>query len=409
MSSTITKARPTVQAQREKPDPHKNPSPHRQPDLPLAVAADEKLQKAWNAATDDERLLGAELHELESRLHDTGIESYFQFAQWWHENYPKENKKNHRKGLAAVKGGAALSPFSTAQVYVIIRTISIYSYQAYRELKRKADANGVIITWTNLRTIANKLGKSEYKRIRQTVENQLVKKKMTEKQLKKLIGEYAPETITDAEREETPQPGKVFKSFVSTMKRNVSQCREMQETFAHLEKVIGDDAPEEMQAELREVLDMFDQMARFIEENRPRLEHSLQAVSVVTETEQEKEETVRRVAESVTKKMRSGKQPEPLQPEAPRLEPRRSEPRKEPHPKTERLLLAPGFNDEEDEMFDRSPRMTFRDDGDENEFGSLDDEDDDPDEWGDPDDEADPVFDEIGNIPVPTARHGIRR
>lgn len=399
MSSTITKDRNTAPSQRENPDLHENQ--HRQPELPLAIAADEKLLKAWNTATDDERLIGAELHELESRLHDTGIESYFLFAEWWHEHFPKGNKKNHQKGLAAVKGGAALSPFSVAQVYVIIRTISIYSYQAYRELKRKADANGVVITWTNLRTIANKLGKSEYKRIRQAVESQLVKKKMTEKQLKKLIGEYAPETITDIEREDTPRPGKIFKTFVSTMKRNVSQCREMQETFAHLEKAIGDDDPEEMKAELREVLDMFDQMARFIEENRPRLEHSLQAVSASTETEEENEATVRRVAESVMKKIQAGKQPESSRPE----------PRQEPHPKTERLILAPGFNDEDgEEMFDRSPRMTFRDDGDENEFGSLDDEyDDDPDQWDDPDDEEDPVFDEIGNIPPPSARHGTRR
>lgn len=359
MPSTLTRPpRKTIPSQEiPVPDQARPPAP------PPAVTGDEKILKAWNAATDDERRLGAELYELEARLHVSGIESYFRFAKWWHDRYPKVNKKNYQKGLGAVKGGAILSPFSVPQVYVIIRTISVYTCESYQELKAQAQANGVVITWTHLRTIANKLGKSEYKRIRQAVENQLVKKKMTEKQLLKLIAEYAPETITDIERSDSPRPGKVFKSFVSTLKRNVSQYQDFQDTINRIEQTILEENVEEVKTELQEALEMFDRMARFIEENRPRLENSLQSVSTATEQ----------------------------------------------RPETERLTLAPGFNGEDDDdILDRSPKMAFRDDGDEDEFGPSGDEfDDEPDDWDILDeDEDDPVFDEIGNIPTRPTRHG---
>lgn len=366
-----------------------------EPDIrtpPSAIAADEKKLAAWNSATDDERMLIAALYGLESDLCDTEIDRYLRFAQWWHVRYPKGNKVHYTRGMSAVKNGAALSPYSEQHVYAVLRTGRVYTLEAYQELKMRALENGIHLKWTCLKTLATKLGKPQYNKIRHAVEREMTKSRLTEKQMLKLIASYAPEVVAEKETaEESPKPTKVLRSFVSTMKRNVDKCNGLQETIVHLDRTIEEDDAEEVKAELREVLDMFDLMARFIEENRPRLEQSLKSVSIATESEDEKEETVRRVAESINKRIQAGKQ--------------------QPAPqRNQRLTLAPGFNDEDEEMFDRSPRMTFRDDGDENEFGSLDDQfDDDPDEWDDPDDEEDPVFDEIGNIPALPPRGGTRR
>jgi hypothetical protein len=78
-------------------------------------------------------------------------------------------------------------------VYTALKTTKFYGRSGYEALAKKAAANGVVITWTQLRVISERL--ADNKEVRTEIERELVQRKMTEMQLKALIDEKAPETI----------------------------------------------------------------------------------------------------------------------------------------------------------------------------------------------------------------------
>ena len=325
------------------------------------IMGDPKKRKKWDSASDDARFLGQALCELESRINVTGIESYFLFAKTWHERYPKGEKKQYERGKKSVDEGASMSPYSAKQVYSILKTIRTYSWEDYLRLADEATKNGVTIKWTHLRTISDRLGKTECRGLRHEVEEQLVSRQMTEALLNQLIDE-----LTNATGQEKTQPFTTkVRSFLSNLGKNVKQYDSWKNLIHNLESEFQGDSPEEIQttfSQVEKALEYFDLTAAFMAECRPMLETLHGEVGHLArhldETGQEHHQAVAdRVTDQVRTEKRQG------QSQAHR----------------ERLTLGDGYNE------DKTPIMDSLDDYE----GTT----------GDEFQSDDDIFEEIGNIP----------
>ena len=369
---------------------------------PSAVSVDGRRLKLWQNANEDERFLAEALCELQRYFHAVGIESYFRFADAWQCRYPKEDKKNHTRGLNSVKNGAAMSPYSASQVYTILKTIKVYPRDHYHKLAEQASASGLTIRWTHLRTIAARLGKKEYERVRREVEKKLVSQQMTEAQLKKLIDELAPDSaIAREEKEENKAASARLSSFLSSFKRNSGHYKPWLDVITKFEDEFQVDDPKEVKKAVelvRSTLDEFDRMRAFLDESRPILETIHRQVAFLTDHDPEQERNkTERIARSITEKVQTEKRHA--------VEQRRQR-------EGRRLKLAGEFADDDD--FDFVPKAVLRPgdefvtsrNGGDGEYSDLDgdefdDEEEEDSEDGDESDEwdDDDIFDEMGNIP----------
>lgn len=364
---------------RAEPVPQSVPpvEPERETPPPL-IAGDPKKRKQWESASDDARFLDKALCELGYRINVTGIESYFLFADAWYERYPKSQKKQYERGMKAVQEGAALSPYSANQVYSILNTIRIYGWEHYSALASQALANGVTIRWTHLRIIAERLGKSEFERVREEVERQMVAKQMTEATLKQLIDTLAPETATAR----TQPLKKQVSSLIADYGKSVRRFTHWGTVIERLECEFTGETSEEIEAtrnQIEMMLRYFDETVAFMEKNRPYLE-TLQGVVVTLDRAPEKPptETNLRIAQCISQSVAEQKNP---------VEPPRQA--RESH----RLVLSKGFNPN-----DPPPLASL----DEFENPETDEHDEWEEEWDEDeelDDESDPVFRESGDLP----------
>jgi hypothetical protein len=160
-------------------------------DIPVIIRNDEKKVKLWEKATDEERLASEIICDFQATNAKTGISAYFDFADKWNEAFP--NKRSYERGLSAVKKASRISGVSASTVYSILRTTKFYGRNGYESLAKKASVNGVILEWTLLRVIVNRL--AENKEVRTEIEREIVQRKVTEAQLNAMIDERAPETI----------------------------------------------------------------------------------------------------------------------------------------------------------------------------------------------------------------------
>ena len=239
---------------------------------PAYIVNDSRKLKKWNSADEDARFLGKALCEMGNRVNQTTIENHFFFADTWYQRYPKDDKKMYQRGMKSVQEGAALSPFSVKQVYYILKTIKLYSWPDYQALAAKASANHVTIRWTHLRTIADRLGKKEYRSIRREVESELVCRQMTEKLLNERIDELAPETIRTIEK---PIKSQVT-SIIANLGKNVKQYDHWRNVIDRFESEFQGETLEEVVSAREQVtaaLEYFDQTSRFITECREKLEN----------------------------------------------------------------------------------------------------------------------------------------
>lgn len=423
MTQTITTPKPVRKSPQQPPDrtsrKERAPAPStsappcsveassgpRQP--PPAIANDPQSLELWRNGTEDERFLGEELCALNNRTHATGIECYFRFSDAWFRRFPLEDRNNYKRGEQAVRNGAAMSHTAPSQVYFILKTIKVYPREKYRELARKAAENGLVVTWTHLRTIAERLGKSGLRNIRAKVEKFLVTQKMTEKQLNGLIDDLAPETVPKrAAKDDQDLPAKSqIKSIITSFKKHSSRYRHWLTAITRFEDEFRGDDPREVQAVLEQVrtaLDEFQRMAEFIDEGRPLLETLEQQVSFLADhDDQSTRQTTERIARSVQERLAADKSAE------------------RQRQQSGRLKLAGDFADDDD---DQVPEPALRDDdrfvassgtvvGDEpvmeeDDFDMEDEKDfdmdeEEDDEWDDPDEldeDGDELFDEMDDL-----------
>ncbi len=381
----------------------------REPQPTPIIAEDPRLLKLWQEANEDERFLGEALCRLNARMQSDGIESYFLFADLWYERYPKADAKYYKRGLNSVGKGSAIGSCKKSIVYAILKTIKIYSRAHYAELAAKAEPKGIVIGWSQLRMIAERLGKKEHRNIRREVEKQLVSRKLKVLELKRLIDDLAPETVAAAETVVAPKPARErMTTLIASFKRTSNRFQAWQEAITGYEDEIhGDDDPKEtkkVREQVEKALQEFDRMISFIEENRPALEMLRRQVSEPAATEPDTEKIARAVTERVERERQSATDRQSAAE-------RKPEPVGRPIP-SGRLKLAGEFAD------DPTPRTVLRDgdeyrgksftrndeaEGDENEFAGTDDEDDleyeEEEGWEDLDEDDDPVFTETGDIP----------
>ncbi len=347
------------------------------------IAEDPRLLKLWREANEDERFLGEALCRLNARMQADGIESYFRFADRWYERYPKDDAKYYKRGRNSVVKGAEIGSCKKSIVYAILKTIKIYTRGHYAELAEQAAPKGIVVGWSQLRMIAERLGKNEHRVVRREVEGQLVSRKMTVRELKRLIDELAPETVTDPEAGAAAKPAELT-TLIASFKRTANRFPAWKQAITLCENAIhGDDPGQTKKAgeQVEKALQEFDRMLSFIDENRPFLEMLR-----------------RRVAET----------PEPARPDTDRIAQAVRE-RVERERRSGRLKLAGEFADDEaaprtvlrdGDEYRGKPIARAEDEGDAYEFDGTDDEDEYGEGgWDDLDEEDDPVFTETGDIP----------
>jgi len=189
-------------------------------EIPFFIRNNPKSLKMWEEASVDERNAGLLLCEFQNRSTKAEILDRFDFADRWNDAFPKANRKLYDRGMEAIKMGAALAGVSPSTVYSILRTTAFYKRSGYEALHKKAEANGVEIPWILLRLIVERLEKNTEARTK--VEREIVRRRMTEAELNKLIDSVAPESArkksgTAAEKEMTA--AQHFAAMVSAFKK----------------------------------------------------------------------------------------------------------------------------------------------------------------------------------------------
>jgi hypothetical protein len=159
---------------------------------PSIISSDDNIQKVWEEATEDERKAGLLLCEFQDRLTESDVLARFDFADRWNAVFPKGNKKLYERGQEAIKTGAKIAGMAESTVYITLRTTSFYQRNGYLALNKKAKENHGEIPWYHIRTIVDRL--SDNKEARLIVEREIVSRRMSVRELEKLIDEVAPES-----------------------------------------------------------------------------------------------------------------------------------------------------------------------------------------------------------------------
>jgi hypothetical protein len=175
---------------------------HENAAIPLLVRNDEKILKLWESATDEERRASELLCDFKMTTAKAGIVSYFDFADQWSGLFP--NKKAYDRGLSTIKKAAKIAQVSESTIYSVLKTTKFYGRAGYDSLAKKAASNGIVLGWTTLRIIVDRL--ADNKEVRTEVEREIVQRKMTETQLNQLIDERAPETVRSRAGQQTQRP-----------------------------------------------------------------------------------------------------------------------------------------------------------------------------------------------------------
>ena len=213
--------------------------------IPFIIRNNPKALEVWENATEEERTAGLLLCEFQAKSSKSTIDHHFDFADRWNEVFPKSNKKLFKRGEAAVIKGAMLIGMSAQTIYKALRTTRFYGRNGYEALAKKAAENGVVLQWTHLRTIVHRLG--DNKEARTKVEQMLVQKQMTQKELEKLIDKYAPKP---KKNEALPAPDdeqKTMRSLVSMVSafRNIAKSRnKFAQTLENVDNEFSGDAEE---------------------------------------------------------------------------------------------------------------------------------------------------------------------
>ena len=154
-------------------------------DIPFIIQNNPGSLELWNSTSKEARLAGVLISEFRAGAATANVAAYFDFAEKWEQSFPKSDKNYHDYGNKVIKIGAKMAGSSPSSIYSILRIANFYGRKDYEDLKEKAKENGVVIYWTHLRIIAEKA--SESPDMRAKAEEALVKKQLTEGQLKAVI------------------------------------------------------------------------------------------------------------------------------------------------------------------------------------------------------------------------------
>ena len=190
------------------------------------------------------------------------IETYFDFADKWNIAFPKADKKLYDRGKKAIKTGAKAAGVSTRLVYSILSVTKLYDRKTYAPLAAEALQNGITIRWTHLRDIEGKLRDNEP--VREQIEQLLVQKPMTSKQLKAEMNALLP-----ASTSETSSSVKRLEAVVSAFRKSFNLQEECLEIIDELSGgQVQDAAQTRLVIErLTELSHYFDELGAFMEDN----------------------------------------------------------------------------------------------------------------------------------------------
>jgi len=370
--------------------------------IPFIIRNNPKSLKIWENANEEERTAGLILSEFQTKTTKTAVSSYFELADKWNDAFPKSSKKLYDRGMEAVKKGARLTEMSATTVYSILRTTRFYGRAGYEALARKAEINGVIIYWTHLRIIAERLHGD--KEARTKVEQVLVHKQLTENQLNELIEAILPDAKQakampdQSQKEQTPFQR--FTSMVSTFKNVASQRDKFVQVLEDLNNQY--DGNEEQG---RVILEQTSALISFFEEIQDFFTDQIEYVQQI-------QAAVQTVVDGANGKQKTKKSAEAIKDQI------AHEKAEEQQKKAKRNAAAVSMGDlagdveisdssydEEDEEVETDDEMEEADDSydgaDEeadDEYADGDEESDDDDVNVDDDDDSGDIFDELGNI-----------
>jgi len=200
--------------------------------MPATVHNNPKLLKLWEKSGEEERKAGLLISEYHTKSAKNDNNERFTFAESWQGLFPKTSKKQYERGKEAVTIGATLAGVSASQVYSELKTAEFYGRHGYEALEKKAQSNGVILYWSHLKLIQEKLFNN--KDARHQVERALVQRQMSLSQLKELIYKAAPE-VKERQKSEAP---KKEQTCVQQLTSAVSSIRGLTKNGLKLEEAL---------------------------------------------------------------------------------------------------------------------------------------------------------------------------
>ena len=160
---------------------------------PASVLANDKRLHLWNSANEDERFFAAALCDTRNAVDASKTVHYLSLGEQVKKRFNYKGN-SFRYGSAIVPVASRIAGISAPLCYQILKTAKQYSLAEYQVLAAKAAANSVTLTWTQLKTLAYRLGKPRYDKLRKRIELKLTRKYYTDRQLNALIDDLAPET-----------------------------------------------------------------------------------------------------------------------------------------------------------------------------------------------------------------------
>jgi len=240
-------------------------------DIPLKILNNPKAMKLWENATDEEKDAGIILSEFQFKAAKSGITDHYDLSDKWNSRFPKKEGKSYTKEKEIVKKGAKLAGISASTVYTLLKTTRFYTRKDYEMLNIQAQENGVILCWTHLRIIADRLNKKEYRKIKTEIEQAIIQEQLTGHQLHKAIDDAAPETKRT--RATTPKA----QSLIGIVQQFVALCNRQSEYARILASVEDDEEMEQVEI----LLGCFGQLGEFITVQTERIEQMRSTVSPI--------------------------------------------------------------------------------------------------------------------------------
>jgi hypothetical protein len=331
---------------------------HETYDIPITIRNDEAKVKLWEKATDEERMASELLCDFQASTAKTGIGAYFDFADKWNTVFPTNSKKAYERGLSVVKKASRIAGVSASSIYSILKTTKFYGRNGYESLAKKAATNGVVIEWTQLRTLANRL--ADNKEARTEIEREIIQRKVTEAQLNALIDERAPETIHTRAGQTTKRSSL---SLIDALNVDLTRFVRSDEALLNAIQDIDDNYKEQDHENIVKIcnktLDLFKKVMRVIEKRAPELKNLVDAVNIQMDVEartaaakSEKAETKTSAKAAPAKSKQKNAEQESLEERAEKIKKRvadeQQKTRAREQERAERVALFGDFSDDND-------------------------------------------------------------
>jgi hypothetical protein len=248
-----------------------------QANLPYVILNNPNALMLWKNATKEVRTAGVLISEFRISLARSDIDAYFDFADKWNAAFPKLAKKYYAHGTETVDAGAKMAGVSSSTIYYALRTTAIYDRQSFAALETKAQANGVTLFWTHLRTLAERL--EDNAAVRAEAEEQLVQQQLTNKQLNTLI-----DSLLKEEPKEEYTAFQEFDAVLSAFKGFVGNIDRFSAIFEAVDNEFNGSAEQgnAVLGQAFELLGYFDDLKEFISEKESYIQEICTAIQKIS-------------------------------------------------------------------------------------------------------------------------------